>query len=103
MLMTHEITNQSTVLVDPLRASAVGHTGRLDDRRVAAHVVDNPNEAVVQNMESSAKDRVELWRRGACQRFRLRLCAWCAFDSVGHSLLPDGSDRQLEVDSPLHS
>ena len=49
--MAHEVVDESGVFADLLRPRAVRHARGLDDRRVVAHVVDDPDEPVVEDRD----------------------------------------------------
>ena len=49
--VAHQVVDQAAVVADLLGAAAVGHPRRLHDRGVVAHVVDDADEAVVEDRE----------------------------------------------------
>ena len=57
--MTHQVANETTVVVDALRSSTIGNTSGLDDRCVVTHVVDHSNKAVIQDVKGLPQDGVE--------------------------------------------
>ena len=57
--MPHEVADQAAVLVDPLRARAIGDARGLHDRLVRAHVIHDAHQAVVQDADRLAQDLVE--------------------------------------------
>jgi len=54
----HQVVDEPGILPDGLRAGPVGHARGLDDARVAAHVVDQPHEATVQNLDFLVQQRL---------------------------------------------
>ncbi len=63
--MPHQVIDQPLILADPPGAAAVGDAGRLHDRRVVAHVVDDADKAVIQHRQRLIKDFLECRHRGA--------------------------------------
>ena len=55
--MAHEVVDQSGVLAHLLGAGAVGHARGLHDRGVVAHVVDHPDEPVVEDRDRLVQER----------------------------------------------
>jgi hypothetical protein len=55
----HEVSDQTTVLMNPPGPCPVGYTRSLNDGRVGAHVVDNSHETVVEYLKGLSEDRVE--------------------------------------------
>ena len=47
--VAHQIADQTCVVLNGFGALTVRHTRRLTDRSVIAHVVHNPNKAVIQH------------------------------------------------------
>ena len=58
--VAHEVVDQPLVLADGLGAGAVADAGGLDDAGVAAHVVDQAHEALVQHRKLLVEDRLGL-------------------------------------------
>ena len=52
MAVTHEIADQPLVVAHRLGALTVGYAGGLHDRGIVTHVVDYPDEAVVEDGEN---------------------------------------------------
>jgi len=44
--MSHQVSNQASVVTDRLRTLSVGDASSLDDRRIVSHVVDQGHETV---------------------------------------------------------
>jgi hypothetical protein len=53
-----EVPDESAVFVHALGSRAVGHAGCLNYGGVRSHVIDNPNEAIVQDWKLLPKDCV---------------------------------------------
>ncbi|OQA25953.1 MAG: hypothetical protein BWY59_01561 [Verrucomicrobia bacterium ADurb.Bin345] len=51
VLVPQEVVNQDRVVPKRFRALAVGNASRLDDAAVVAHVVHEPDEAVVEDLD----------------------------------------------------
>ncbi len=58
VLVPQEVADEAAVLADLLRPFAVGDARSLDHGLIAAHVVHDPDEAVVQHLEGDAQDLV---------------------------------------------
>ena len=58
--VAHQVANQAAVLADATGARAVGNPGRLHDRRIIPHVVDHPDEPVVQHGILTSQDGLEV-------------------------------------------
>src|SRR5690625_1307029 len=56
MAMAHQVADQPAVFLHPLGASAVGDASRLDDRCIVTHVVDDANEAMIENRQRRVED-----------------------------------------------
>ena len=63
--VAQEIADQRPVLPHLARACAVGNPRRLHDGRVVAHVVDHPDEAVIEHVEALVEDRLHGRHRDA--------------------------------------
>jgi hypothetical protein len=48
MTMAHEIVDQSGVIVLPLGAAPIRYPRSLDNRSVVAHIIDDPDETVIE-------------------------------------------------------
>ena len=68
MAVAHEIADQPLVVAHRLGTLAVGHAGGLHDRGIVAHVVDHPDEAVVEDGENLVQPIFQ--RRGCHPRCR---------------------------------
>jgi hypothetical protein len=80
MAMTHQIIDEPLILADPPRAAPVGDAGGLHDRRIIAHVVDDPNEAVIEHRQRFIKNLFKRWYCDAPRRPRLvALCGDLVF------------------------
>ena len=62
--MPQEIPNQRAIFSHPLGARPVGDPGRLHDRVVVTHVVDNAHETVIEHLERLAEDGIQ-FRNGS--------------------------------------
>ena len=60
VVVAHEIVDQALVLTVALRPLAVADAGALDDPLVAAKIVDEADEALVQNREALVEDPLGL-------------------------------------------
>ena len=49
--VAHQVADQPGVLGDAAGSPPIGHPRRLHDRRIVAHVVDHPDEAVVEHWD----------------------------------------------------
>jgi hypothetical protein len=49
MFMLHQIVDESAILAERLGAGTVGDAGRLDDRVVVTHEIDDTDETVIQD------------------------------------------------------
>lgn len=58
--VAHQIPDKSAIFADPFCARAIRNARRLHDRVVRAHVVDDANEAVVQDRQASAENGIEI-------------------------------------------
>jgi hypothetical protein len=47
--VAHQIIDQPLILAELARAPAIGDAGGLHDCRIVAHVVDDPDEAVIEH------------------------------------------------------
>jgi hypothetical protein len=65
--VAHQVVDQPAVLADLLGAAAVGDARRLHDGGVVAHVVDHPDEAVVEHRDRLVENLLER-RRDRPQR-----------------------------------
>ena len=63
--VAHEVVDQPGVVAGLARALAVRNAGRLDHRRVVAHVIDDADEAVVEDGDRLEKDFLKGRHRGA--------------------------------------
>ena len=54
--MPHEIADQVFIVARAARACPVGHAGRLHDRRVVAHIVDDADKPAVKDPERFAEN-----------------------------------------------
>ena len=68
MAVAHQVADQAGVLGHPPRAAAIRHPRRLHDRRIVAHVVDHPDEAVIQHRNRLEQHRFQRGDGGACGR-----------------------------------
>ncbi len=57
--MAHQVIDQPGVVLHPPGAAAVGDARRLHDRPVIAHVVDYPNEAVIEHRLRLVEDLLQ--------------------------------------------
>ena len=57
--MAQEIADQRPVLPHMLRARAVGDPRRLHDGPIVAHIVDDPDEAVIEHVEALVEHLLE--------------------------------------------
>ena len=73
MAVAHQIIDQPLVLTDLAGAAAVGDAGRLHDRRVVAHVIDDADKPVIENGNRLVKDRFERRHRGTARLMRCAL------------------------------
>src|SRR4030095_4365092 len=65
VLVPHEVADEAAVLADALRAEPVADARRLHDGRVAAHVVDEIDEAAVETRDLAPDPLVGLGRTEA--------------------------------------
>src|SRR2546423_6236921 len=56
--VAHQVVDQSGVLADLLRARAVRHPRGLDDRGIVTHVVDDPDEPMVEDRDGLIEERL---------------------------------------------
>ena len=54
--VSHEVVDEARVVTSTFGALAVGHTCCLDDSCVVAHVVDDPDEPMVEHGEGLVED-----------------------------------------------
>ena len=59
MPVAHQIPDQSCILRDPPCALTVGDPRRLHDRSIVTHVVDDADEAVIQDRDRAIEDFLE--------------------------------------------
>jgi hypothetical protein len=64
-----QIPDEPAVLVHFLGAGAIRHPRRLHDRPVVSHVIDNPDEAVVEDRERHAENGVQCFDPRTGQTF----------------------------------
>jgi len=64
VLMAHEVVDEARVGADGPRARAIGHARGLDDRMVVAHVVDHPDEPLVEHRHRLIQQRLHGLRDG---------------------------------------
>ena len=64
----HQIVDEAPVLADPPGAAPVGDARRLHDRAVVAHVVDDPDKAVVEHRQGLVEDFLQRRHGGAAGR-----------------------------------
>jgi hypothetical protein len=57
--MTHEIVNQTLVILNLLGSLAVGDPSSLHDGAIIPHVINHTNEAVIQNRELVPEDIIQ--------------------------------------------
>ena len=84
VLMTHEIANQPLVLVDLPSSSTVGHSSGLHDGMIAAHVVHDPDEPVVYNVERNTKYFIQFGNGRAVKMLCFNLLWYFGF--FGHGI-----------------
>ena len=63
--MAHQIVDEALVLAHLAGAAAIGDPGRLDDGAVVAHVVDHPDESVVEHRQRGIEDLLQFRHGGA--------------------------------------
>jgi hypothetical protein len=73
MAVSHQIVDEPLVLTDLAGAAAVGHAGRLHDRCVVAHVIDDADKSVIENGQRLVKDRFERRHSGTTRLMRCAL------------------------------
>ena len=69
--MPHEIIDEAAILANPPRAAPVGDARRLHDRAVIAHIVDDPDKAVIEHRDRLVEDLFERRDGGPASRPRL--------------------------------
>src|SRR5690606_1064348 len=52
----HQIADETTILLHALGTTAIGNAGRLDDSRIVAHIVDDPDETMIQNRQRAVEN-----------------------------------------------
>ena len=63
--MAEQVTDEPTILRGLPRALPVGNAGCLHDRPVIAHIVDDANEAIIENGEGPAENFLDSPHCGA--------------------------------------
>jgi hypothetical protein len=63
--VAHQVADEAAILVRRPGAPPVGDAGRLNDRRIVPHVVDDPDEAVVEHRDGLEQHGFEGGHRGA--------------------------------------
>ena len=51
MPVAQQVADQTSILGDLLRSFAVADTGRLDDGGIGAHIVDQANKTMIENLK----------------------------------------------------
>src|SRR4051794_21065700 len=92
MPVPHQVADEPPVLRDPLGALAVRHARGLDDGLVGAHVINHPDEPVIQNLERKPELVLELGDDGS------RYFLWLAVHLVTTPLLK--ASRQAPAPPP---
>ena len=57
--MAHQVADEARILAHLARAAAVGNPRRLHDRGVVPHVVDHPDEPVIEDGKRPVEQRLE--------------------------------------------
>jgi hypothetical protein len=65
MLVAHQIPDEATVFVHRLSPGSIRNTGCLNDCCVGSEIVDDSNEAIIEDWQLSAENFVEIRNRGA--------------------------------------
>jgi hypothetical protein len=60
--MSQQVSNQSSIFVDLFRSFAIRDARSLNYSSVAAHVVDNSHEAIIEHREAMSEDGVQCGR-----------------------------------------
>ena len=66
--MAHQVADQAGIILHSLGPPTVGDAGRLHDRVVVTHIVDDAHESVVQNLMRIVEVRLHARNRGAARR-----------------------------------
>ena len=91
MAVPHQVVDQPAILADLLGAAAVAHARGLHDGGIVAHVVDDPDEAVIEHRQRLEEDFLE--RRRDRPQGRLRAAARL----VDFGLLVGGEGHRVVV------
>ena len=73
MAVPHQVIDEPLILADLAGAAAVGDAGRLHDRGVVAHVIDDADKPVIEHRQRLVEDRLERRHRGAARLVRCAL------------------------------
>jgi hypothetical protein len=68
--VSHEIPNETTVLVHTLSPSAVRDARRLHDSGIISHIIEEANKAIVEDTKRLAEDCVQRRDTRPRQAFR---------------------------------
>ena len=82
--MPHEVADQPPVLVDLPGTGAVGNAGGLHDGMIAAHVVHDADEPVVEHLEGNAQHLVQFGNDRPVETLRFDLLGYFGF--FGHGI-----------------
>ena len=82
--MPHEIADQAPVLVDLPGSGAIGNAGGLHDGMIAAHVVHDADEPVVEHLERNAEDFIQSGNGRTIKMLRFDLLGYFGF--FGHGI-----------------
>ena len=72
MTMAHEIADKAAVFAQPASATPIRDAGGLYHRRIITHVVDDPNEAVVEDRDGLVEDLLKRRSNHPPRRLRFR-------------------------------
>ena len=103
--VTHEIAHQRAVVLHPLGPGAIGNPSRLDHGGVVSHVIHDPHEPVIENMERHAEDRIQRWNRCSVEDLRSAYRATaCPTNHIGIvSIIRHGTFPSRGATSPAAS
>ena len=75
--MAHEVTDQAAILIRCAGAAPVRYARRLHNGGVIAHIINHPDNAVIQHGERLEQHGFQRWHARAA---RGRLACTCGFD-----------------------
>ena len=94
----HQVADQPLVVRDRLGAAAIADAGRLHDGRVVAHVVDDPDQPVVEHRDGVVQPRLHPFAdraQGGTRRAAILVDLGLLFGRQGHGGVLSGSHHIL--------